>query len=213
MDDLFDAGLGQPVPRSLAEARRLAAGCTRCDLYKNATQTVFGEGPISAALMLVGEQPGDQEDLQGHPFVGPAGKVLDRAIADAGIDRKALFVTNAVKHFKNEPRGKRRLHKRPDPGEIEICKLWLDLERKFVNPRVVVALGATAVRSLTGRAATISSLRGRLLSLDDGGRLFVTIHPSFILRMPDRSAAEQEYGRFVGDLRTAMQAASGDRAA
>lgn len=215
MQDLFDARTGAdgPAPRSLAEARRLAAACTRCDLYRNATQTVFGEGPISARLMLVGEQPGDKEDLAGRPFVGPAGLVLDRALAAAGIERNSVFLTNGVKHFKNEPRGKKRLHRRPDPGEIDICRWWLDLERKFVRPAVIVALGATALRSVTGRAATVSSFRRRPSRLPDGTTLIATIHPSYLLRMPDRSAADVEFGRLVADLRLAARIAERARAA
>lgn len=185
----------------------MAASCTRCDLYKNATQTVFGEGPVSAAIMLVGEQPGDQEDLQGRPFVGPAGKVLDRALADAGLARPTLYITNGVKHFKNEPRGKKRLHKRPDIGEIQICKWWLDWERRFVKPQVIVALGATGLRAVTGRSASIALMRGRTNRLDGGVALIVTVHPSYLLRMPDRDAAEDEYRRFVADLRLAGKVA------
>jgi uracil-DNA glycosylase family protein len=188
----------------------MAASCTRCDLYKNATRTVFGEGPVKAAIMLVGEQPGDQEDLQGRPFVGPAGKVLDRALADAGLARSTLYVTNGVKHFKNEPRGKKRLHKRPDIGEIQICKWWLDWERRFVKPQVIVALGATGLRAVTGRSASITSMRGRTNRLDDGVALIVTVHPSYLLRMPDRDAAEGEYRRFVADLRLARKVAAAD---
>lgn len=215
MQDLFDAGgkADEPEPRSLAEARRLAATCTRCDLYKNATQTVFGEGPISARLMLVGEQPGDREDIVGRPFVGPAGAVLDRALEAAGIARGAVFLTNGVKHFKNEPRGKKRLHKRPDPAEIDICRWWLDLERKFVRPAVVVALGATALRAVTGRPATVSSLRGRPSRLGDGTMLIATVHPSYLLRMPDRSAAGVEFDHLVADLKLAARTAEASRAA
>ena len=193
-------------PGTLAEARQMAVTCTRCDLYKNATQTVFGEGPQTADIMLVGEQPGDQEDLQGRPFVGPAGKVLDRALADAGIDRKRLYVTNGVKHFKNEPRGKKRLHKRPDIAEIDVCAWWLEIERRKVKPKVTVAMGATAVRALTGRSASIASLRGRTNRMPDGTILIVTIHPSYLLRMPDRDAAEAEYRRLVADLKGAAKA-------
>jgi len=181
MRDLFDATEETPAgpeARSLAEARRFAAACTRCDLYRNATQTVFGEGPISAPIMLVGEQPGDVEDIEGRPFVGPAGQMLDRALTAAGIDRRAVYLTNGVKHFKNEPRGKRRLHKRPDPAEIDICRWWLDLERRFVRPAVIVALGATALRAITGRPATVTSLRGRPSRLADGATLIATVHPS-----------------------------------
>ena len=163
--------------------------------------------------MLVGEQPGDKEDIAGRPFVGPAGLVLDRALEAAGIERKVIFLTNGVKHFKNEPRGKKRLHKRPDPGEIDICRWWLDLERKFVHPAVIVALGATALRSVTGRPATVSSLRGRPSRLPDGATLIATIHPSYLLRMPDRGAAEVEFGHFVADLKMAVRTAESDRAA
>jgi uracil-DNA glycosylase family protein len=200
------------VPGSLKDARTMAAECTRCPLYLNATKTVFGEGAARASMMLVGEQPGDQEDLQGHVFVGPAGKVLDRALAEAGIARDTLYVTNGVKHFKNEPRGKKRLHKRPDVREIDICSWWLDLERKFVKPKVVVAMGATAVRAITGKSQSITSLRGQPNQLPEGAMLFVTIHPSAVLRMrglPDGEAqAEAEYARFVEDLRAAAAAAA-----
>jgi DNA polymerase len=200
------------VPASLGQAREMAATCTRCPLYANATRTVFGEGPPHAGLMLVGEQPGDQEDLQGHVFVGPAGKVLDRALAEAGIDRAAVYVTNGVKHFKNEPRGKRRLHKRPDVHEIDVCRWWLDLERKFVKPKVVVAMGATAVRAITGRSQSITSLRGHPSTLPDGPRLFVTIHPSAILRIGgipgNEDQADAEFARLVADLKAAAKAAA-----
>jgi DNA polymerase len=189
------------APGTLSEARQMAVTCTRCDLYKNATQTVFGEGPRDAAIMLVGEQPGDQEDLSGRPFVGPAGKVLDRALTDAGLDRSTLYVTNGVKHFKNEPRGKKRLHKRPDIREIDVCAWWLEIERRMVKPKVIVALGATGLRAVTGRSASIASLRGRSNRLPDGTILIVTIHPSYLLRMPDREAAAAEYRRFVADLK------------
>ena len=193
--------------RALKELAEEASACTRCPLYKNATQTVFGEGPADAALMLVGEQPGDQEDIAGRPFVGPAGKVLDRALESAGIERSAVYITNAVKHFKNEPRGKRRLHKRPDIQEIDICSWWLDREREFVQPKVVVALGASGLRAIIGRSASITSMRGRPSKLDDGATLIVTVHPSFLLRMPDRAAAQVEYGRFVDDLKLAARTA------
>jgi DNA polymerase len=185
---------------SLAKARGAATACTRCPLYKDATQMVFGEGPATARLMFVGEQPGDQEDLAGRPFVGPAGKVFDRALADAGIDREDAYVTNAVKHFKFEPRGKRRLHKSPNAGEIDACRFWVDHERSLVKPRLVVALGATAARSILGKAVTISKLRGASIDLADGAEGWVTIHPSFLLRQPDEDAKRLEYGRFVEDL-------------
>ena len=151
--------------------------------------------------MLVGEQPGDQEDLQGRPFVGPAGKILDRALADAGIDRSRVYVTNAVKHFKFEPRGKKRLHKKPNAGEIEACKWWLDQELDLIKPALTVALGATAARALAGRPIAIGTSRGKLMDLRDGLPGLVTIHPSFLLRMPDPDVKAQEYRRFVQDLR------------
>jgi DNA polymerase len=155
--------------------------------------------------MLVGEQPGDKEDLAGKPFVGPAGRVLDRALADAGIARTEVFVTNAVKHFKHEMRGKRRLHKRPNAYEIERCKIWLDTERTIVKPVAIVALGATAARSLLGRAVTISKVRGQILHLTDGTAAFVTIHPSWLLRIEDEADKEREYKNFVADLRPAAR--------
>lgn len=163
-----------------------AARCTRCPLYRNATQTVFGEGPIGAALMLVGEQPGDQEDLQGHPFVGPAGRLLDRAMAEAGIVRDEVYLTNAVKHFKNEPRGQKRLHKRPDRGEVEVCRVWLRREIELVRPRLVLALGVTAAVALAGRPVVLARERGRPLVFPDGQPGRVTAHPSSVLRCPTR---------------------------
>ncbi len=150
---------------------------------------------------MVGEQPGDQEDKQGKPFVGPAGGVLAKALADAGIDRKLVFVTNAVKHFKFEPRGKRRLHKRPNAYEIDRCHWWLDFERALVKPDVIVALGATAVRSVSGRPTSINKIRGRILTLQDGGRMLATIHPSYILRIDDEADKRTQYRRFVADLK------------
>jgi uracil-DNA glycosylase len=185
--------------------REEAMGCTRCHLYKPATQTVFGEGPLDARLMFVGEQPGDQEDLAGHPFVGPAGQVFDRALGEAGIDRTTVYVTNAVKHFKFEPRGKRRIHAKPDAGEIDACRWWIEQERMLLTPRLTVALGATAARSLTGRTVTISRERGRAFALADGSEGFITVHPSFLLRIVDKGQAAAEYDRFVDDLRTASQ--------
>src|SRR5713101_2897963 len=169
-----------PTINSLPELAKTENECTRCPLYKNATQAVPGEGRRSAHVMLVGEQPGDKEDLAGKPFVGPAGRVLDQALADAGIPREEVFVTNAVKHFKHEMRGKRRLHKRPNAHEIERCKIWLETERAIVKPTAIVALGATAARSLFGRVVTITEMRGRALHLADGTAAFVTIHPSFL---------------------------------
>ena len=193
---------------SLEDLREAEAACTRCPLYRDATQVVPGEGPVGAKLMMVGEQPGDQEDLAGRPFVGPAGRVLDRAIIEAGIDRNEVFVTNAVKHFKFEPRGKRRLHKKPNAHEIERCRWWNDLERQIVRPALVVALGATAARSLLGRTVTISKLRGEVLTAH-GMRLLVTIHPSYLLRIEDEDAKAREYEHFVADLRACVVAALG----
>ncbi len=177
-----------------------ALRCKRCPLYGPATQTVFGEGPVDARLMFVGEQPGDSEDLAGRPFVGPAGQMFDRALAAAGIDRSRAYVTNAVKHFKFEARGKRRIHSKPDIAEIDACRWWIGHEREIVAPAVTVALGATAARSLTGKAVTISRERGRPLTLADGSEAWITVHPSFLLRIEDRAAAEAEFERFVADL-------------
>jgi uracil-DNA glycosylase family protein len=183
----------------LADAKK----CTRCHLYKHATQTVFGEGPLSAQIMFVGEQPGDQEDLAGRPFVGPAGLLFDRALAEAGVDRSRTYVTNAVKHFKFEARGKRRIHAKPQGPEIEACRWWLEQERELVRPAVTVALGVTAARSIFGRVVTISRMRGEAHPMPDGeeGEAWVTVHPSFLLRVPDEERRREEYARFVDDLR------------
>lgn len=197
----------QPGPRarSLLEAQHLAAGCQRCDLYRNATQTVFGEGPATAVVMLVGEQPGDQEDLQGRPFVGPAGRMLDRALSDSGITRGETYVTNAVKHFKNTPRGKRRIHQKPNLGEVKQCKWWLDLELSFVEPQAVVALGGTAARAVFGRTVTIGRERGHPMPFRDGVDGFVTVHPSFILRQTKSPDREREYQQLVADLKVVAE--------
>jgi uracil-DNA glycosylase family protein len=186
-------------------------GCTRCDLYKNATQTVFGEGPADAALMLVGEQPGDQEDLAGRPFVGPAGKVLDKALEAAGIERGEIYITNAVKHFKNEPRGKRRIHKKPDTSEIDACRWWLDNELDLVQPAVTVALGATAARALMRKALSINANRGRLIALPGGTKGLITVHPSYLLRLQEERDKRREFDLLVRDLRIANEAASKGR--
>ncbi|WP_151178169.1 UdgX family uracil-DNA binding protein [Hypericibacter terrae] len=186
---------------SLKALRAAEASCRRCPLYKGATQVVPGEGPARARIMLVGEQPGDQEDLAGKPFVGPAGRILDQALAEAGIEREAVFVTNAVKHFKFEQRGKRRMHKRPDVHEIERCHWWLDLERRIVKPSLVVALGATAVRSVLGRPFAINMIRGRALPIPEGGKMLATIHPSYILRIDDDGEKWRQYRQFVEDLK------------
>ena len=184
-----------------------AADCTRCPLYKNATQTVFGEGAADAALMLIGEQPGDQEDLQGRPFVGPAGKVLDRALVAAALDRGEIYITNAVKHFKNEPRGKRRLHTKPDTGEIDACRWWLGNELEIVQPAVAVALGATAARGLFHKTVGINANRGRLIALPGGGQGVITVHPSYLLRLQEEHDKRREFDRLVKDLRFAAEAA------
>jgi uracil-DNA glycosylase family protein len=194
---------------NLDELRRAEASCTRCPLYEHATQVVPGEGPTNARVMFVGEQPGSDEDLRGRPFVGPAGRVLDRAIADAGLDRVKIFVTNAVKHFKFEERGKRRLHKRPNVYEVDQCRWWLDQERALVRPDLVVALGVTAARGVLGRTVTLAKVRGEILMQSGGGRVLVTIHPSYLLRI-ERDASEVEkadaWRRFVEDLRTGARA-------
>ena len=193
--------MADSIPRTLAGLRKAEAECQRCPLYQFATQVVPGEGPEHAPLMMVGEQPGNDEDLAGQPFVGPAGRMLDRAIAEAGLDRKAIFVTNAVKHFKFEQRGKRRLHKRPNAYEIDRCKWWNDIERKLVKPKLVVALGATAARSLTGKPIPINRLRGEILPLDEERKLVVTIHPSALLRIRDSDDKKREFTGLVDDLR------------
>jgi DNA polymerase len=193
--------------KALAALRTEVRGCTRCDLYKNATQTVFGEGPIDAALMLVGEQPGDREDIMGRPFVGPAGRVLDQALEVVGLDREHVYITNAVKHFKNEPRGKRRIHKKPDTGEIEACRFWLENEIDIVQPLVIVALGATAARALARKALTINANRGRVMELAQDRLGVITIHPSFILRLQEERDKRREFDHFVRDLKIAAAAA------
>lgn len=175
--------------------------CTRCDLYKYATQTVFGEGPLDASIVFVGEQPGDQEDLAGRPFVGPAGAIFDAALEKAGIDRSTVYVTNAVKHFKFVQRGKRRIHNKPDAGEITACRWWLEQERELIRPPVTVALGATAARSLVGKVVTISKVRDAPLTLADGSECWVTVHPSSILRAPDEDARREARRLFLRDLK------------
>ena len=178
-----------------------ARGCRRCDLYKFATQTVFGEGPLNASIMFVGEQPGDQEDIAGRPFVGPAGALFDAALEKAGIDRSTVYVTNAVKHFKFVQKGKRRVHNKPNAGEISACRWWIAHERALVRPPVTVALGATAARSLIGKTVTISKIRGAPLALEDGGECWVTVHPSSLLRMPDPEKRREGRALFLRDLK------------
>src|SRR5580692_9209136 len=206
---------------TLAGLREVEAACTRCPLYRNATQVVPGEGPAPARVMFVGEQPGNDEDRAGQPFVGPAGRMLDRAIGEAGLDRSAIFITNAVKHFKFEPRGKRRLHKRPNASEIKVCRRWLLDEIEAIGPRLIVALGATAAQGLVGRAIPIQSNRGVVLDLANGLQVLVTIHPSALLRLQDEEDKRSGYASFVNDLRSIErlaelstgQAKSGVRAA
>ena len=178
-----------------------ASACQRCPLWKPATQVVFGEGPADAPVMFVGEQPGDQEDLAGRPFVGPAGQMFDRALTEAGIERSRVYVTNTVKHFKYEPRGKRRIHKTPNNAEIDRCRWWVESELALIQPQLIVALGATAARAMIGHSVTISRERGRLMQMN-GSRLgFITVHPSYLLRLPNPAAQASEYRRFVDDLR------------
>jgi DNA polymerase len=201
-----------PPNARISTARLAAAGCRACELWRHATQTVFGEGPADAPLMLVGEQPGDQEDLAGHPFVGPAGRVLDEALAEAGIDREHVFITNVVKHFrwKPSPGGKRRLHERPTAAQVRACGPWVELERELVEPRVMVALGATAAQALIDPGFRISEQRGVLLppASPDGPRLLATPHPSSILRLTDRTEREAARRVLAGDLAAAWQAAT-----
>jgi uracil-DNA glycosylase len=189
---------------SLDDLRSEAAGCTRCDLYRNATQTVFGDGPPRAAVMLVGEQPGDKEDLAGEPFVGPAGRILDRALEEAGIDRSRTYVTNVVKHFKWEPRGKARIHKKPNAGEQAACRVWLDAELEAVRPRVLVCLGATAATALLGREFRVSRQRGQLVDSPLAEHVLATVHPSSILRGA-RQEREANLAAMVADLRVAAE--------
>jgi DNA polymerase len=206
MDQHWDEQSG----KSITSLRALAAAegeCTRCPLYRDATQAVSGEGPKTADFMLVGEQPGDKEDLAGKPFVGPAGRILDAALKDAGIAREHTFVTNAVKHFKHEMRGKRRLHKRPNNYEIERCKIWLERERDLVKPSTIIALGVTAARSLTGKTVTIAKMRRTPVELADSTKLVVTIHPSALLRIEDENDKHAAYRDFVADLKAARAAA------
>lgn len=199
---MIESNAIRPETGDWTAVRTEAMRCQRCPLFGPATQTVFGEGPLDAPLMLVGEQPGDQEDLAGRPFVGPAGQVLDQALEAAGIERGRTYITNAVKHFKFEQRGKRRLHAKPNNGEVDACRWWIDKELQIVRPNLVVALGATAARSLTGRAMAIGKSRGRPHALPGGGaELWITVHPSYLLRLPDAADAEAERARFVDDLR------------
>jgi uracil-DNA glycosylase len=188
---------------NIASLREEATDCRACPLWKDATQTVFGEGPPQARIMLVGEQPGDKEDLAGKPFVGPAGQMLDRALQEAGIDRSKVYVTNAVKHFKFVPRGKIRLHQKPATPEIRACRPWYERELAAIKPALVVAMGATAAQSVFGRITPINKNRGQLIALEHGIQALVTVHPSYLLRLPDADAKAREYEHFVDDLRIA----------
>ena len=203
-----DAPGPQAGDNGLDALRREALACRRCDLYQFATQTVFGEGLPTADLVFVGEQPGDKEDIAGKPFVGPAGAMFDRALGEAGIDRRRAYVTNAVKHFKFEPRGKKRIHKKPGIGEINACHWWIEQELAVLRPRLTIALGATAIRSLTGASASVLATRGTVLTSPMCGPVFVTVHPSFLLRLPDEASQKLEYERFVADLRAARDIAA-----
>jgi uracil-DNA glycosylase len=200
-----------PDRPTLSSVRAVAAGCKACHLYKRATQTVFGEGQRRAAIMLVGEQPGDAEDLAGRPFVGPAGRLLDRALQDAGIDRRTVYLTNVVKHFKWEPRGKRRIHARPNTAEIAACRPWLETEIALVKPRVLVALGATAAQALLGKAFKVSRQRGKIVESPLAPLVTATVHPSSILRAPDEKARREEMRHFVADLKKVAAMSPGAR--
>ena len=205
MEDVLKAERSFQPPSNLRSAWETlfkeARCCTRCDLHLHATQTVFGEGPLDAKLMLVGEQPGDVEDLDGRPFVGPAGRLLDGMLEEAGVDRSQTYVTNAVKHFKFEPRGKRRIHSKPDAGEIEACNFWLQHELDLVRSPVTVALGATAARALLGKAVTIGKLRGSPIRLVNCSECWVTVHPSSLLRMPEPERRNEERARFIEEMK------------
>jgi DNA polymerase len=201
---------GEPlatIPENLQSLRPALQACVRCDLCHTGTGAVPGEGPSSARLMIVGEQPGDQEDLAGRPFVGPAGQVLDEVLNEAGIGRESVYLTNAVKHFKHVLRGKRRIHQKPNAQEIEQCRWWLDIERQLVAPRVTVALGTTAARAVLGRTVRVNEARGTAWTDHTGGTAFVTIHPANLLRLPDRQAAARERARFIEDLKRASAGA------
>lgn len=197
---MIEKEIAAPVADTLATLQAEAGRCRRCPLFGPATQIVFGEGPERARLMFVGEQPGDQEDMQGRPFVGPAGQIFDAALAQAGLDRTQAYVTNAVKHFKFKPEGKRRIHERPNIGEVNHCRWWLKREIEMVQPDLIIALGATAARSLTGRNVAITASRGSILESEEGVPVLVTIHPSYLLRLPNAEMAAQERRNFVADL-------------
>ena len=206
-DEEFARPAQPPDTMSWSAMREAAKDCDACHLYKRATQTVFGEGPKSATMMLVGEQPGDYEDVAGKPFVGPAGKIMDQALEEAGIDRSQVYVTNAVKHFKWEPRGKRRIHQKPNSREIAACRPWLEAELRIVKPKLVVAMGATAAQTIFGPGFRVTRERGKVLSSKLAPRVLATVHPSSLLRQPDEESRQREYKHFVSDLRAALRAA------
>jgi DNA polymerase len=203
---LFESGAQVPAARDLATLRAAAAECRACDLWERATQTVFGEGSEDAEVMLVGEQPGDQEDKQGRPFAGPAGRVLDEALEAAGIDRSKVYVTNVVKHFKWKPQGKRRIHQKPNAAEIAACRPWLDAELEAVQPRLLICLGASAAQALLGRTFRVTNERGKLVESPLAPMVIATVHPSSVLRAADDETRRVEFKRFVEDLRTAAEA-------
>ncbi|RJR30165.1 MAG: uracil-DNA glycosylase [Desulfobacteraceae bacterium] len=190
-----------PKRANLAKLRKAVQDCRGCDLYRNATQAVFGEGPEKARIVMVGEKPGDKEDLEGKPFVGPAGKMLHKAMVEAGIDPEDVYITNAVKHFKYEKRGAKRLHKKPSGPEIAACRPWLEAELDLIRPSIIVCLGATAVQALLGKEARVTRIRGQFLAHGAAGYITATIHPSALLRMPEEEKRHEEYRLFVEDLR------------
>lgn len=210
--DMFEETWAHPAPvPDTTDLRKLAAaaqGCTACHLYKRGTQTVFGEGLKRARLLLLGEQPGDQEDLAGRPFVGPAGRMLDRALEEAGIERKDVYVTNTVKHFKWEPRGKRRIHQKPNSREIAACRPWLEAELRAIKPHVLVCLGATAAQAIFGSSFRVTKERGKVLESEYAPKVVATVHPSSLLRQPDEESRAREYALFVSDLSVAAEAAA-----
>src|SRR5438477_3876008 len=199
-----------PDSSSLSTVREAARNCTACHLYKRATQTVFGEGPKKAPMMLVGEQPGDYEDVAGKPFVGPAGKIMDRALEEAGINRKEVYVTNVVKHFKWEPRGKRRIHQKPNSREVAACRPWLEAELRLIRPKLLVILGSTAGQAIFGTSFRVTRERGKVLSSKFAPKVVATVHPSLLLRQPDEKSRERDYAHFVVELRVAVKAAARD---
>jgi uracil-DNA glycosylase family protein len=207
-NDVYASPATPPETSSLSAVRAAARKCTACHLYKRATQTVFGEGPKRAPIMLVGEQPGDYEDVAGKPFVGPAGKILDRALAEAGINREEVYVTNAVKHFKWEPRGKRRIHKKPNSREIAACRPWMEAEMRLMKPKLVVCLGSTAGQTFFGPSFRVTRERGKVMSSKLAPKVVATVHPSSLLRQPDEVSRDREYAHFVVDLKTALKAAT-----